>query len=411
MGQRTPTETWPEIKVAKARLNRLDGLRPFGTFKGYVGDYENGTPAFHSRVDPVINGSSLRTYLDREPRNLDKFREYMKRPADWNTSLSDFTGYEPAGKWEWELDAMTYCWEALWAEKIDYGGVRIAKVKDSEYYLSIQQVSYGGRPDGNITYDTPRKYWRWAGSAEKPYELIKNGPYRLYLRVSNDLVHWSDPVILNPGQIGNVSTESGSRTFTFYQSSGVGFGCYADDSNYRVTDLPEFLEGKGCIHVPFADSEFTGSDYLSFMAAGPLMVYLAYDQRYSEPAWLESWKQLEETVTVALGNETHQMRLYEKAFDGEHVAIGGNGHDGLMYTVFFDMGITSINYPRFLSSDGASNREIDLDDFYLIGSRPLLYEPEDAGALEKEGNVRGIGTARLRMSLRINESGNIRGDR
>jgi hypothetical protein len=74
-----------------------------------------------------------------------------------------------------------------------------------------------------------------------------------------------------------------------------------------------------------------------------------------------------------------------------------------MYTVFFDMGTTSINYPRFLSSDGASNREIDLDDFYVIGTRPLLYEPEDAATLEKEGNVRRIGTARLRMSLRIED--------
>jgi len=97
------------------------------------------------------------------------------------------------------------------------------------------------------------------------------------------------------------------------------------------------------------------------------------------------------------------MRLYEKAFDGEHVTLGGNGHEGLMYAVFFDMGITSMNYPRFLSSDGATNREIDLDDFYIIGSKPLLYEPEDADALEQEGNVRRLGTGRLRMSLQVDD--------
>jgi hypothetical protein len=403
MGHPSPQEAWPEIKVAKAKLDLTGGKRPFGTFKGYVGDYRDGTPAFLSRVDPVIDGTSLRTYLDTEPRNLETFREYMRRPAGWNRSLKDFTGHEPAGTWEWELDTMTYCWEALWAEKIDYGGVRIARVKDSDYYLSVQQVSYGGRPDGNITYDTPREYWRWVGGGQKPYELIENGPYRLYLRVSEDLIHWSDPVILNPGQVGNVWTATGNRTFTFYQSAGDGFGCYGDDPGYRVTDLPEFLEGKGCIQVPLADRGFTGNDYLSFRAAGSLMVYLAFDQRYAEPDWLESWELTDEIVTVAVGNETYGMRLYEKAFDGEDVTLGGNGHDGLMYTLFFDMGTTSIDYPRFLSSDGASNREIDLDDFYVIGTRPLLYEPEDAATLEKEGNVRRIGTARLRMSLRIED--------
>jgi hypothetical protein len=403
MGQVNPPEAWPEIKLARATLNRAEGERPFGLFRGYVGDDADGKPVFESRVEPVIDGTSLRTYLDSEPRDLERFREYMRRTADPNMSLPTLTGHDLATNWEWELDSMTYTWEALWAEKSDYGGVKVASIKDSDLYLSVQQVSYGGRPDGNITYDTPRKYWRWVGSRYRPYELIENGPYRLYLRVSKDLVHWSDPVILNPGQIGNVWTRTGRRAFTFYQSLSDSFDCYADNPWFRVADLPEHLVGKGCIQVPFEDRYFSGSHYLDFRAAGPVLVTVAFDQRYTAPAWLASWELLDETVSIAVGNEIHELRLYEKAFDGEQVTLGGNGHGGLMYAVFFDMGSTSMNYPRFLSADGATNSEIDLNDFYIIGSKPMLHEPEDAAALEQEGNVRRLGTGRLRMSLRIED--------
>ncbi|HKJ91430.1 MAG TPA: hypothetical protein VJ960_09885 [Oceanipulchritudo sp.] len=403
MGQPNPPETYPEIKLARARLNPEPGTRPFGTFEGYAGDDENGDPIYATRMDPVLNATALRRFLEDEPWDLDVFRDYMKKTAEPNHSLTTFTGYQPARKWEWELDTMTYTWEALWTERSDYGGVNIARIKDSDLYLSVQQVSYGGRPDGNITYETPRKYWRWVGSSSRPYEEILNGPSRLLLRVSKDLVHWSDPVVLNPGQLGNVWTRTGRRTFTYYQSLVDGFNCYATEMNFQITDLPEYLLGKGCIQVPFEDRRFTGREYLNFRAAGSLMVYVAFDARHIQPGWLESWTVLDETVTVSVGNESHEMRLYEKAFDGEHVTLGGNGHEGLMYAVFFDMGITSMNYPRFLSSDGATNREIDLDDFYIIGSKPLLYEPEDADALEQEGNVRRLGTGRLRMSLQVDD--------
>lgn len=403
MGQPNPQETRPAIKLARAELNRSPGMRPFGTFKGYVGEYNDGTPAFLSRMDPLVDGTSLRTFLETEPWNLEKFRHFMKQAAARNRSLDDFTGHQPASTWEWELDSMTYRWEALWAEKSDYGGVRVARIKGSDSYVSVQQVSYGGRPDGNITYDLPRKYWRWVGSNQRPYELIENGPHRLYLRVSDDLVHWSDPVILNPGLIGDIRTETGNQTFTFYQSLETGFECFANVPDYRVEALPDFLEGKGCIQVPFVDRTFSGSDYLRFSAAGPLILYLAFDARYPEPPWLESWELLDETVRIAAGNETYGMRLYEKAFDGERVVLGGNGHDGLMYAVFSDMGTPSINYPRFLSADGASNHEVDIRDFYLIGSKPLLRESEDAPVLEAEENLGRIATARLRMSLRIED--------
>jgi hypothetical protein len=403
MGEINPPEAWPEIKLARARLNRSEGERPFGTFKGYVGDNENGIPEFLSRVDPDIDGLSLRNYLDTKPRSLETFREFMRRTADWNLSLPTLTGHELATQWEWELDTMTYTWEALWAEKSDYGGIKVAKVKDSDYYLSVQQVSYGGRPDGNITYATPRKYWRWTGSRYRPYELIENGPYRLYLRVSEDLVHWSEPVVLNPGQIGNVRTWTGRIAFTYYQSLADGFDCYANEPWFRIVNLPEHLEGKGCIQVPFQDRFFAGPHYMNFRAAGSLLVTVAFDQRYPAPTWLESWELLDETVGIRVGNKTHGMRLYEKAFDGENVVLGGNGHRGLMYAVFFDMGPTALNYPRFLSADGASNSEIDLNDFYIIGSKPMLHEPDDADALEREGNVRRLGTGRLRMSLQIED--------
>ncbi|MCH8040993.1 MAG: tandem-95 repeat protein [Nitrospinae bacterium] len=159
----------------------------------------------------------------------------------------------------------------------------------------------------------------------------------------------------------------------------VGKLAFLDEPYAFTNEYPTIFEGRDYIRTANADSNGTGSNFLTFDLASPASVYVLYDDGASQvPAWLGdgSWTLLSETVGTTQGSRA----VYQKDFPAGTVTLGGNADPPMtgansMYNVLIVP--TSTGGPptctlgplQKFQVNGAANFDVGS----VSGSTPLTY--------------------------------------
>ncbi|MFC1601183.1 hypothetical protein ACFL34_02410, partial [Candidatus Sumerlaeota bacterium] len=136
---------------------------------------------------------------------------------------------------------------------------------------------------------------------------------------------------------------------------------YSDDTESFIHPIDDSLLNQLYIKTKQADSDTTGSNFLSFHAGVPVTVYLAVDDRMTTPpAWLQQWSASTQSLLTAGPNPTR--RLYTKNFPIGDIVLGGNRDDGMakglnMYSVI----IVPDQPAQYLSDFSTQNETFCLD--------------------------------------------------
>jgi len=92
--------------------------------------------------------------------------------------------------------------------------------------------------------------------------------------------------------------------------------------NFKLTAIPQELEGLQAVSVPRGNSGAAGKGF-SFKVNVPVTVYLFVDKRYQNPE-LDGWKKTKMTAIWKAFGKSYQDIICVKNFPGGTIIIPGN---------------------------------------------------------------------------------------
>ena len=136
------------------------------------------------------------------------------------------------------------------------------------------------------------------------------------------------------GLVSNLSAASGKNYSVMPNGLTEGALQYVD-RNFPITSVPGSLQNATYIKTANDDKLDTRNPFLTFDVSEPVVIYVALDDRLSQPSWMVTAGFEDSLLDLAAEGTQGLFSLYHRQFPAGTVSLGGNEgvNNSSMYTV------------------------------------------------------------------------------